>query len=221
MSILISNTSQNQYAATAAAARSSQVQKQTEASEKTIFDSLKEAFPGVNFVTNRDPLAGKNASARPTDTVYLDAAALRKLENDPKYAAYVFSEIQTSLTYAKGYTLNQGNRVTVKLPGAQTLSFYGKTETSSGASSSASYSYTATGKSSPGIFSLLQSQVGRGGNAKAYNSFRQLSNAICATRNEAYRKWAGAFQIPEGEGYYVNADEVWQNAQKIMGNAGL
>lgn len=218
MPLSITGLSQYNMQVTTSVSNSSTVQNQSQSVKKSMLETLKDSFPGVNFITNRDPLAGKNAKAKPTDTVYLDTEALQKIEKDPKYAAYVFSEIETSLTYGKGYTIREGNRVVKKLPGAQTMSFYGRKETSASASASGSFGAITKAGSMPNIFTMALNTYMKSKNTSSAsnNSFHQLSNTICQTRNETYKKWADKFEVINGGGYYVDASEVWSKTQQLL-----
>jgi len=169
-------------------------------SKTPVFDKLKATFADINFVTGRDPFAAKDAKNNGHNTVYLDADALRKIENDPRYAARVFANIESSKeVFGKGYYYTDGGRTATLVGGALNLSFYGKGE---GCKSLASmYIYSATGSMGNNQFLYGESPG------------KALHRGINDLYNRDLKKWYDAFNVHESERFYYDFNEAWSKLQ--------
>lgn len=181
-------------------AKANAVQESTD-SGKSMLDKLKETFSNVNFVTGNDPFAGNEPKRLSKNTVYLDTAALRKLENDPRYAARVFSEIETSLSvFGNGVSYRDNNKTFMMPAGSTNLSFYGKTESSK--SVAKSYAFATSGP----INNRLLGSLGETEEEKTHRRINDLAN-------KNYKTWADKFKVPVSERHYFDINEVLSKLQ--------
>lgn len=168
---------------------------------QAVFAKLKETFPNIDFVTGADPFAAKNVKNNGRNTVYLDAEALRKIENDPRYAARVFANIESSLeVFGKGYSYSEGGKTTTLSGGALNLSFYGNGEGSKVVASMITYTDDSKATKN-GLFSFGESRE------------KALHRRINDLYNRDLRKWFDAFNVREAERVYYDFDEAWSKLQ--------
>ena len=197
----ILSSKDNSAAAQADSAKTDAVSTITASSQtlNSVFDKLKQIFNTVNFVTGKDPFDAREARNNGRNTVYLDSAALRKLENDPRYAARVFAEIESSMaTVGKGYSYREGDRTYTLQGSALNLSFYGQGESSKLVATM--FVFDADGKpnTSSSLFSLLRSP----GEA--------IHRGIAETANNSLKKWFDVFKVPESQRRYYDFAEGWK-----------
>ena len=168
-------------------------------SANSVFGKLSQSFSTVNFVTGKDPFEAKEVRNNGRNTVYLDSAALRKLESDPRYAARLFAEIESSMaTVGNGYSYREGDRTYTLQGSALNLSFYGQGEGSKLVATM--FVFDADGK--PNTPSPLSSLLKRPGEA--------IHRGIAETANNSLKKWFDVFNVPESERRYYNFDEGWK-----------
>ena len=168
-------------------------------SASPVFDKLKQTFSTVNFVTGKDPFEAKEVRNNGKNTVYLDSAALRKMENDPRYAARVFAEIESSMaTVGKGYSYREGDRTYTLQGSALNLSFYGQGEGSKLVATMIVFDADGKPNTPSPLFSLLESQG------------KAIHRGIAETANSSLRKWFDVFNVPEHERRYYDFDEGWK-----------
>lgn len=171
-------------------------------SSKTMFDRLKETFSDINFVTGADPFARKDVRNNGRNTVYLDAEALRKIETDPKYAARVFSDIESCKDiFGKGFNYGNAYKRTILEGGALNLSFYGKDESSKVVATC--ITYTDNSKKGTGNSMLMDWQ----------NQAKKVNKGIADHHNNNLKKWYNTFNVPESERFYFSFDEAWSRLQ--------
>ena len=162
-------------------------------SKNTVFDKLVQTFSNVNFVTGKDPFESGDVRNNGRNTVYLDAAALNKLETDPKYAARVFAEIESNMEIVgKGYTYRDGDRTYALQGSALNLSFYGQRESSKLVATM--FVFDADGKpdSSSPLLSLIKSPG------------KAIHQGIAQTANNSLKKWFDLMNVPESERRYYD-----------------
>ena len=178
-------------AATSAASASTQ-------SGNSVFDKLAQTFSNVNFVTEKDPFESGDVRNNGRNTVYLDSAALHKLETDPRYAARVFAEIESNMDIVgKGYSYRTGDRTYTLQSSALNLSFYGQGEGSKLVATM--FVFDADGKpdtSSP-FLSLMK------------NPGEAIHREIAQTANNSLKKWFELMNVPESDRRYYDGDERW------------
>gem|GEM_PF-3502639 len=195
------NRKDNSAASQASSAKTAEASAIAASSQaaSSVFDKLKQTFNTVNFVTGKDPFEAKDVRNNGRNTVYLDSAALRKLENDPRYAARVFAEIESSMaTVGKGYSYSEGDRTYTLQGSALNLSFYGQGEGSKLVATM--FVFDADGK--PNTPSPLSSLLKRPGEA--------IHRGIAETANNSLKKWFDVFNVPESQRRYYNFDEGWK-----------
>lgn len=173
-----------------------------EDSSKSVFDRLKETFPDINFVTGSDPFARKDVRNNGRNTVYLDAEALRKLETYPRYAARVFSDIESSKEiFAKGFSSGNAYKRSIMVGGALNLSFYGKDESSKVVAMCITHTDDSKKGTGNTMFKQWENEM------KAYNKW------VTDHHNNSLKKWFDHFGVPESERVFFNFDEAWSRLQ--------
>ncbi|MDR0303160.1 MAG: hypothetical protein LBH98_00075 [Chitinispirillales bacterium] len=168
----------------------------------SVLGKLKSTFSNVNFVTGKDPFSAENIKNNGKNTVYLDDAALRKIETDPRYAARVFAEIEASLNiYGKGFSYSDGDTIATLSPGATNLSFYGETENVKCVATMIKYNVGNSNDKQNSLFSFKESEK------------KTVNRGIIEISNNSLKKWFDVFNVAEDQRRYYDFDTAWSKLQ--------